>query len=177
MLTERARRLASIALIAGGIGWAVAWFGADLAADEGVWRALLNPALVVLALGAWVFYMQLGSAAAGLGLVAAAIVELALIGMLVANVLEYGLLGEGLAADGSPYIAPAGLAMIAGLLLLGIAIVRTGVVPREASIPFAGGLAAFVAGAMWTPLLGIGWLLWGYVLLAARPVEVPEEYR
>lgn len=175
MLSERARRLGAAALILGGTTWAVAWFAAALAEDEGPWRALVNPALVLVALGTWLFYVRLGSAAAGLGLVATAAAGLGILGMLVANLVEFGLTGD---ADGrGGYFAAAALATIVALLLLGVAIVRTGIVPRESSIPFAGGLAAFVAGAMLPPLVGIGWLLWGYVLLAAPPVEVPPEYR
>jgi hypothetical protein len=175
MLSERARRLAAAALIVGGIVWAVAWFAATLADDEGPWRALVNPALVLVAAGTLVFYVRLGSAAAGLGLVATAVAVLGIAWMLVANLVEFGLTG---AADGpGGYFAAAALVTIAGLLLLGFAIVRTGVVPRTSSLPFAGGLASFVAGAMFPPLVGIGWLLWGYVLLAAPPVEVPPEFR
>jgi hypothetical protein len=182
-VSERARRWGSIALIVGGLVWTISWFmsglrdDAVLGLEEGRWRALLNPALVLLAGGIWVYYMRLASAAAGLGLLATAIVELGLVGMLVGNVLEFGLLGEGFLAEPPDLFVPAALVTIAGLLLLGVAIVRTGVVPRQSSVPFAGGLAAFVAGAMWVPLFGLGWLLWGYVLLAAPPVEVPTEYR
>jgi hypothetical protein len=182
MLSERARRLASIALIAGGIVWAVSWFMVVFAEDEvlglseGAWRALLNPALVALMFGAWIFYVRLGSAAAGLGLVAAALVELGLLGMLVGNVMEYGLTGDGYTEAGWDVFVPAVLATMLGLLVLGVAIVRTGVVRRESSIAFAGGLAAFVGGTIFPPAFGIGWLLWGYVLLAAPPVIVPPEY-
>ena len=179
-MSERARRWGSIALIVGGLVWTVSWFmsglrdDAVLGLEEGRWRALLNPALVLLALGVWVFYVRLGSSAAGLGLLATAIVELGLAGMLVGNVLEFGLLGDGFADAGTGIFVPAALATVVGLLLLGVAIVRTGVVPRESSMPFAGGLAGFVAGAMWVPLFGLGWLLWGYVLLASPPVVPPR---
>lgn len=165
MLTERARRLASAALIVGGVVWAVAWFATTLVDDDGLWRALLYPALVLVAFGTWIFYVRLGSAAGGLGLVAAALAVLGIVGMLAANLLDRDL------------FAAAALVTIAALLLLGVAIVRTGRVRRESSMPFAGGLAAFVAGAMLPPLVGVGWLLWGYVLLAAPPVEAPPEYR
>ncbi|HVM17341.1 MAG TPA: hypothetical protein VM290_07160 [Gaiellaceae bacterium] len=165
MLSERARRLGSTALILGGVAWAVVWFAAPLVEDEGPWRAALNPALVLVAAGVWVFYVRLGSAAAGLGLVAAALVVVGTVAMLLANLLARDL------------FAVAALVTIAAHLLLGVAIVRTGVLPRETGLAFAGGLAAVVAGAMLPPLLGVGWLLWGYVLLAAPPVEVPAEYR
>ena len=49
MLSERARRLGSAALIAGGTAWAVAWFAMTLADDDGLWRALLYPALALVA--------------------------------------------------------------------------------------------------------------------------------
>jgi hypothetical protein len=165
VLSERARRLGSTALILGGVAWAVVWFAAPLVEDEGPWRAALNPALVLVAAGVWVFYVRLGSAAAGLGLVAAALVVVGTVAMLLANLLARDL------------FAVAALVTIAAHLLLGVAIVRTGVLPRETGLAFAGGLAAVVAGAMLPPLLGVGWLLWGYVLLAAPPVEVPAEYR
>jgi hypothetical protein len=174
MLSERARRLASAALILGGALWAVAWFATTLAEDDGPWRALVNPALLLVAAGTWIFYVRLGSAAGGLGLVAAGATMLGTAGMLVANLVEFGLTGEADGAGG--YFAAAALVTIGALLLLSLAIVRTGLVPRESSIPFAGGVVSFVAGAMFPPLVGIGWLLWGYVLLAAPPVEVPPEY-
>jgi len=164
MLSDRARRLGSAALIAGGIAWAVAWFAIVVADAEGIWRALLYPTLALVAVGTWLFYVRLGSRAAGLGLVAAAVALLGIAWMLVANAIDRG-------------FAAGALVTIGGLLLLGVAIVRTGIVPRTSSLPFAGGLAAFVAGAMFPPLVGIGWLLWGYVLLAAPPVDVPSEYR
>lgn len=175
MLSERARRLASGALILGGIAWAVAWFAVALADDEGPWRALVNPALLLVAGGLWIFYVRLGSGSGGLGLVATGIALLGIAGMVVTNLAAYGPLGGG-DGEGGPFAAAA-LVTIAALLLLGVAIVRTGVVPRTSSLPFAGGLAAFVAGAILPPLMGIGWLLWGYVLLAAPPVEVPSEFR
>ena len=165
MLTDRARRLAGLALIVGGATWAVAWFAARPVDDGGVWRALLYAAVVLVAAGTWIFYVRLGSAAGGLGLVAAALAVLGMAAMLVADLLDPDM------------FAAAALVTIAALLLLGVAIVRTGLVPRESSLAFAGGLAAFVAGAMLPPLLGVGWLLWGWVLLAAPPVEVPAEHR
>jgi hypothetical protein len=175
MLSERARRLASGALILGGIVWAVAWFAVALAEDDGPWRAAVNPALLLVAAGLWIFYVRLGSAAGGLGLVSTALALLGIAGMLVTNLLEFGPTGT---ADGeSAPFAAAALVTIVALLLLGVAIVRTGTMRRESSLPFAGGLASFVAGAMFPPLVGVGWLLWGYVLLAAPPVEVPPEYR
>ena len=182
-MTERASRWASAALIAGGATWTVSWFmsalgdGSVLGLDEGGWRALLNPALVLLGLGAWIFYLRLGSAAAGLGLLATAILELGLLWMLVANLLEFGLTG-GRHGDDAGFAAAA-LLTIAALLLLGVAIVRTGAVRREASMPFAGGIAAFVLGTLAIPVFGVGWLLWGYVLLAAArdPMRPPGERR
>jgi hypothetical protein len=177
MLTERTRRAASLALIAGGFLWALAWFvdaladGTVLGVGEDAWRALLNPALVLLMFGVWIFYVRLASLAAGLGLLAAAVVELGLLAMLVGNVMEVGLTGAGYTETGWDVLVGGVVVTVVGLLLLGIAIVRTGVVPRESGLPFAAGLAAYVAGLMWPPVMGIGWLLWGYVLLAAPPVE------
>jgi len=165
VLSERARRLGSTALILGGVAWAVVWFAAPLVEDEGPWRAALNPALVLVAAGVWVFYVRL---------VAAALVVVGTVAMLLANLLARDLFAVAALVT---LFAVAALVTIAAHLLLGVAIVRTGVLPRETGLAFAGGLAAVVAGAMLPPLLGVGWLLWGYVLLAAPPVEVPAEYR
>jgi hypothetical protein len=177
-------RRSALALIVGGLIWTVSWFMVALADDgtalglgEGEWRALLNPALVLIAGGAWAFYVRFGGFAAGLGLLGTATVIGALAVMLAANVVEVGLWGEGWSDAAWRVFVPAGLVCVVGLLALGVAIVRTGVVPKQSSLVFAGGLAAFVAGAFAIPLFGIGWLLWGYVLLGAPPlVPRPDEF-
>lgn len=184
-MSETTRRRAGLALIVGGLVWTASWFLNALTEDgartvlglgEGELRALLNPALVLLAGGIWVFYVRFGGFAGGLGLLGATTVVVGLLGMLVGNIVEVGLWGEGFLDAGWRLFVPAALLCLAGLLLLGVAVVRTGVVPRQSSVAFAGGLAAFVAGALWIPIFGIGWLLWGYVLLGAPPLAAgPRE--
>ena len=181
-MRERTITLGALALITGGVGWAVLWFlvaftdgGAErvLGVSEVGWRALLNPVLLALAAGVLVFAMRLASRAGGLGFLSTVVVELGLLAMLAGNVAEFGLWGDGFAESGWTVFLAGALVAVVGLLLMGVAIVQTGLLPRAASLPFAGGLAAFAAGAMLAPAAGIGWLLWGYVLLAARDVR-PE---
>ncbi|MBD0330442.1 MAG: hypothetical protein ICV64_10120 [Thermoleophilia bacterium] len=183
-MRERTIVQAALALIAGGFVWAVAWFllgftedGARpvLGLSEGAWRAVLNPALLAVMAGAWIFFMRLGSRAGGLGFLAAVVVEAGLLATLIGNVVEVGLWGDGFSETGWDVFVAGTLGTLLGVLLLGVAIVRTGLLPRAVSLPFAGGLAAFLAGAMLGPAVGIGWLLWGYVLLGARGVTPDEE--
>ena len=173
-------RRGAFALIAGGLVWAVAWFLAALAGDEAVlglssegWGVVGALAIPLLMLGGWLLYVRLGGFAGGLGLAAIAVVELGLAVMLV------GALADAATDAGSGLFAAGAFGCVAGLLLLGVAIVRTGAVRREASMPFAGGIAAFVLGALAIPVFGVGWLLWGYVLLAAArdPMRPPGERR
>ena len=185
-MRERTVVLGALALILGGVFWASAWFllaftdgGARrvLGLSEGAWRALLNPALVALMAGVWILFMRLAIRAGGLGFFAAVVIEAALLTTLVGNVVEVGLWGDGFSEAGWDVFVFGTLGTLLGVLLLGVAIVRTGLLPRTVSVPFAGGLAAFVAGAMLAPAVGIGWLLWGYVLLGARSVTpaAPEQ--
>ncbi|HWH05989.1 MAG TPA: hypothetical protein VNT23_06105 [Gaiellaceae bacterium] len=169
------RRLGAAALIAGGLVWAAAWFLQALAGEEGTalgvgpdgWRAALFPALVLLPFGVWIFYVRLGSRAAGIGLAAAAVAELGLLALLAGNAIHVA--GEEDAGRGVFLFG--GFLALAGLLGLGVAVTRSGLLPRESGATFAGGLAAFVAGVLLLPLFGLGFLLWGYVLLGGTREE------
>lgn len=171
MVWASRKRLGAAALIVGGLGWAAAWFLHAIAGDHGAvlgldgdgWRAALVPALVLLPFGVWVFYVRLGSRAAGLGLAGAAAAELGLLALLVGNVLH--LLGA--EDEGRVVFLLGGGAALVGLLVLGLAVTRSALLPRESGATFAGGVAAFAGGVLVLPLFGLGFLLWGYVLLGA----------
>jgi len=168
------RRAGAAALIAGGAAWVVTWFlqgaagegDAVLGLDEDGWRAALLPALVLLPFGVWVFYVRLGSRAAGLGLAAVAVAELGLLTMLTGSALQAAGVDEGWGV-----FLVGGLLALVGLLTLGFAVTRSGVLPRESGTTFAGGLASFAAGVLVLPLFGLGFLLWGYVLLGGTREE------
>ncbi|HWG55703.1 MAG TPA: hypothetical protein VNT58_04185 [Gaiellaceae bacterium] len=171
------RRLGAAALILGGLGWAVASFleaiagadGAVLGLDGDGWRVAVLPALVVLPFGIWVFYVRLGSSAGGLGLAAVAAAELGLLALLAATAVH----AAGSEDAGSDVFLFGGFLALGGLLALGVAVTRSGALPREAGTTFAGGLAAFAAGFLVLPLFGLGFLLWGYVLLGSRDAAAP----
>jgi hypothetical protein len=118
---------ASFVTAAGLLVWVLSWLGnrqteegsvTYLGLTEGEWRSLLNPGAVLLALGAW--YGLRGAARrvtlTGLGIV------------LVGNVVEFGVWGDGSWVDGGWLIFLLGcLVTLAGLALALLSTVRRSV--------------------------------------------------
>jgi hypothetical protein len=170
-VARRETRLGGLALVLGGLLWAAAWMleaGGDDASrlgEDGA-RALLNPALLLIAAGLWAFVRRFGRGDGAVALAAAA-TEVGLALMLGGNLADVGLTGDGLADAGWAVLLAGGLVTLVGLVALGVTLVRLGAMPRQSGLLFALGLVGFVAGLAAAPLFGLGWFLWGFLLLGA----------
>lgn len=145
-----------------------------LGLTEGTARALLGPALVLASVGLWTLLRRYR---AHTGRPAAAGVLLAQIGlllMLAGNVVEFGLVGRETGTDGATLLGAGALVSLAGLLGLGVVLIRAHVPPPWSSLPLALGLVCFLGALVLVPFFGLGLVLWGFVLLgssAATPAD------
>jgi hypothetical protein len=156
MHNPRSRAILALLVVLAALGWSLAWgFNGQtadgsrsvLGLDEGGWRALLNPALVVALVAALVW------AAVGPRSVGALLVVSGLGAMVAGNLLGFGLLGAPTpaASAGEPAFLWGAAVAVAGLaLLMGQAAARStgrAWLGAAASIGTALGVAAISVAA------------------------------
>ena len=124
-------RWCGLAALAGGVLWLAAWllstrtFGYDqrfLGLSEGQYRALLNPALLLLLFALGGFYQHGRGCHARLSRLGFLLAAAGLLGLLIGNLLEYGLLGALFLAEiGWPLAVLSTMPLGLGLIAIGAA--------------------------------------------------------
>ena len=163
-------RATPLLAVGGGLLWIVSWSGNGftdegsrqfLGLGEGGWRELLNPALVALGIAVWGLRRTYGRRWDRLGTLGFWLTAAGGALVLVGNLLEWGLNGELLLAYGWGVMIVGHLLAWPGLVLTGIALLRTE--PR-ARVLLAAATVAF-AIPIFPITVGLGWILWGAALL------------
>ncbi len=149
--------------------------------ETGAAGALLTLALLLVVLGAAGLVIR-ARAAGRFGALAKTGVVVAAVG---AALPVFGSLVQGILFDGDypymPYfVIPGVLALVVGFVLLGLAVLRAGVLPRWAAVLLLLGTLAMLgfndqnARALMAIPNGIGWVAAGYVLWSGRSEEARE---
>lgn len=173
------QRFSGSAAIFGGIVWVVSWLlesqtaegnRAVLGLTEGNYRAILNPTLLLIALGLFGLYRVHKSRLNTLGLIGFWVTGMSLTAWLIGNVLEFGLFGVLFWPYGWGVVLVATLGISIGLVLLGFEFLKAKLLaPWSRSLPIIIGVISLAGFFISKPGMvfisfGIGWILLGYAL-------------
>lgn len=131
-LTPILLRCAALALLVGGVGWALVglaggWLGApalNLSADQ--MRAAMHPFLVLLMLGLPGVYVGLRTGRSWLLLAGVVIAEAGLLLVLLGSAAAYGLSGQGGDPGGEMLLGIGTVVLGAGALVMSLGVIRQG---------------------------------------------------
>ena len=178
-------RFSGSAAIFGGIVWVVSDLlqsqtaegnRAVLGLTEGNYRAILNPALLLIALGLFGLYRVHKSRLNTLGLIGFWVTGMSLTAWLIGNVLEYGLFGVFWLVVGWIVVIVAILGISIGQVLLGFEFLKAKLLaPWSRSLPIIMGALSLAGFFIRNPgmfffYFGIGWILLGYALWSYETV-------
>ena len=172
----------------GGVLWMASWYANGLT-EEGTQQALglterqlrllLIPALVLMLAGLWAILRRYRQTTGGVASAGAALGAAGLVTMILGNALEFGLSDGALLDEGEGIFVAGALIALLGHLALGFAVVRVRLPPSWSPLPLALGAVCFLGSLVLVPFLGLGWVLWGFVLTAvtaaAGPVGMEHE--
>ncbi len=168
----------------GGVLWMASWYANSLTEDgtqqalgltERQLRLLLIPALVLMLAGVWAILRRYRHVTGGLASAGAALAAAGLVTMIAGNALEYAPSGGALRNEGEGIFVAGALIALLGHLALGGALVRVRLPPSWSPLPLALGAVCFLGSLVLVPFLGLGWVVWGFVLTASEQEPAVED--